>query len=73
MRYDDDEVEKLPPGQFKRLTGVKRETFEQMLAVLKASEQAEEASWATEHFEKSNGFLRTRQKEKRNPQNQVDA
>lgn len=37
MRYD--EAEGLPPGQFKRLTGVKRETFEQMLAVLKASEQ----------------------------------
>lgn len=37
MRYA--EVEGLPPGEFKRLTGVKRETFEQMLAVLKASEQ----------------------------------
>lgn len=37
MRYD--EIEGLPPGQFKRLTGVKRETFEQMLSVLSASEQ----------------------------------
>ena len=36
MRYD--EVEGLSPGQFKRLTGVKRETFEQMLSVLKQSE-----------------------------------
>jgi hypothetical protein len=30
-----NEVEELPPGQFKRLTGVKRETFGQMLAVLR--------------------------------------
>lgn len=37
MRYA--EVEGLLPGEFKRLTGVKQETFEQMLAVLKASEQ----------------------------------
>lgn len=36
MRYD--EVEGLPPGQFKRLTGVKRETFTQMLGVLRESE-----------------------------------
>lgn len=36
MRYD--EVGELPEGQFKRLTGVKRETFEQMLSVLKQSE-----------------------------------
>lgn len=36
MRYG--EVEALPPGEFKRLTGVKRETFEQMLAVLRQSE-----------------------------------
>ncbi len=32
------EVEGLPPGEFKRLTGVKRETFEQMLGVLRQSE-----------------------------------
>ena len=37
MRHS--EVEGLPPGAFKRLTGVKRETFERMLGVLKASEQ----------------------------------
>ena len=37
MRYD--EIKKLPPGQFKRLTSVKRETFEFMLSVLKQSEQ----------------------------------
>ena len=37
MSYD--EIEKLPPGQFKRLTGVKRETFAQMLSVLRTSEQ----------------------------------
>jgi hypothetical protein len=37
MRYD--EVEGLPAGQFKRLTGVKRETFQLMLSVLKQSEQ----------------------------------
>jgi hypothetical protein len=33
------EVEGLPAGQFKRLTGIKRETFERMLSVLKQSEQ----------------------------------
>ena len=37
MKYD--EVEGLPLGQFKRLTGVRRETFERMLGVLKQSEQ----------------------------------
>ena len=37
MRHE--EVKGLPPGQFKRLTGVKRETFELMLRVLKQSEQ----------------------------------
>ena len=37
MRYD--EVEGLPAGQFKRLTGVKRETFQLMLSMLKQSEQ----------------------------------
>ncbi len=37
MRYDA--VEALPPGEFKRLTGVKRETFERMLEVLRQSEQ----------------------------------
>ena len=42
MRYD--EVEELPPGQFKRLTGVKRETFTQMLAVLRESEQQKKRS-----------------------------
>lgn len=42
MKYD--EVEGLPPGQFKRLTGVKRETFEQMLSVLRASEQQKKRS-----------------------------
>lgn len=36
MRYD--EVEGLPPDQFKRLTRVKRETFTQMVSVLGASE-----------------------------------
>ena len=39
-----DEVERLPPEQFKRLTGVKRETFEQMLSVLKQSEQQKKRS-----------------------------
>lgn len=34
-----DEVEGLPPRQFKRLTGVRRETFAQMLSVLSASER----------------------------------
>lgn len=42
MRYD--EVEELPPEQFKRLTGVKRETFAQMLKVLKESEQRKKRS-----------------------------
>ena len=37
MRHE--EVKALPPGEFKRLTGVKRETFEQMLAVLRQSER----------------------------------
>jgi len=37
MRYA--EVEGLPPGQFKRLTGVKRETFTKMLNVLRESAQ----------------------------------
>jgi hypothetical protein len=39
-----DEVKGLPPGQFKRLTGVKRETFELMLSVLKQSEQQKKRS-----------------------------
>lgn len=38
------EVEGLPPEEFKRLTGVKRETFEQMLAVLRQSEQRKKRS-----------------------------
>jgi hypothetical protein len=42
MRYN--EVEGLPPGQFKRLTGVKRETFERMLAVLRQSERQKKRS-----------------------------
>lgn len=42
MRYD--EVEELPPGQFKRLNGVKRETFERMLAVLSESDQRKKRS-----------------------------
>ena len=42
MRYD--EVEGLPPGQFKRLTGVKRETFERMLAVLRQRGQQKKRS-----------------------------
>jgi hypothetical protein len=42
MRYD--EVEGLPRGQFKRLTGVKRETFERMLRVLKQREQQKKRS-----------------------------
>jgi hypothetical protein len=42
MRYE--EVEGLPPEQFKRLTGVKRETFKRMLAVLSASEQRKKRS-----------------------------
>ena len=42
MRYD--EVDGLRLGQFKRLTGVKRETFELMLSVLKQSEQDKKRS-----------------------------
>ena len=42
MRYN--EVAGLPPGQFKRLTGVKRETFAQILDVLSASEQQKKRS-----------------------------
>ncbi len=42
MRHE--EVKGLPPGQFKRLTGIKRETFERMLAVLSASEQQKKRS-----------------------------
>lgn len=42
MRYG--EVEGLSAGQFKRLTGVKRETFTQMLAVLRQSEQEKKRS-----------------------------
>lgn len=42
MRYD--EVAGLPPRQFKRLTGVKREVFEFMLSVLKQSEQDKKRS-----------------------------
>lgn len=38
------EVEGLSAGQFKRLTGVKRETFTQMLAVLRQSEQEKKRS-----------------------------
>jgi hypothetical protein len=34
----------LPPGQFKRLAGVKRKTFELMLSVLKQSEQQRKRS-----------------------------
>ena len=33
-----DEVKALPPEQFKRLTGVRRGTFERMLGVLKQNE-----------------------------------
>ena len=42
MRHS--EVEGLPPGEFKRLTGVKRETFEQMLGVLRQSERQKKRS-----------------------------
>lgn len=42
MRYD--EVEELPPGQFKRLPGVKQETFELMLSVLRQREQDKKRS-----------------------------
>lgn len=42
MRYD--EVEGLPPGQFKRLTGVKQETFELVLSVLRQREQDKKRS-----------------------------
>lgn len=40
----NDEVEGLPPGEFKRLTGVKRETFEQMLEVLRQNERQKKRS-----------------------------
>ncbi len=36
MRFK--EIESLLPGQFKRLTGIKRETFLKMLCVLRKSE-----------------------------------
>ncbi len=42
MRYED--IIGLTPGQFKRLTGVKCETFEQMLSVLKQSEEQKKRS-----------------------------
>ena len=42
MRYT--EIAGLPPGQFKRLTAVKREMFERMLSVLKQSEQDKKRS-----------------------------
>ncbi len=42
MRYDA--AERLPPGEFRRLTGVKRETFEQMLEVLRQSERQKNRS-----------------------------
>ncbi len=42
MRHS--EVEGLPPGEFKRLTGVKRETFEQMLEVLRQRERQKKRS-----------------------------
>lgn len=42
MRHE--EVKALPPGAFKRLTGVKRETFERMLGVLKEGEQNKKRS-----------------------------
>jgi hypothetical protein len=41
MRY---EAEGLLPGQFKRLTGVKQETFERMLAALRQREQQKKRS-----------------------------
>ncbi len=34
----------MPPGEFKQLTGVKRETFERMLEVLQQSEQQKKRS-----------------------------
>lgn len=42
MRYE--EVEMLPAGQFKRFAGVRRETFEQMLGVLRQSERQKKRS-----------------------------
>ena len=42
MRHS--EVEGLPPGEFKRLTGVKRETFGRMLRVLEEGEQQKKRS-----------------------------
>ena len=42
MRHD--EVEALSAGQFKRLTGVKRETFALMLSALRQSEQQKKRS-----------------------------
>lgn len=39
-----NEIEGLPPEQFKRRTGVKLETFEEMLAVLRASDQQKKRS-----------------------------
>ena len=42
MSYD--EVEQLPPGELKRLTGVKRRTFEQVLAVLEEGERQKKRS-----------------------------
>ena len=43
MRHEEVD-EGLPPGEFKRLTGVKRETFEQMLGVLQQSERRKKRS-----------------------------
>jgi hypothetical protein len=42
MRYE--EVNGMPPGQFKQLTGVRRDTFERMLSVLNQSEQKKRRS-----------------------------
>jgi hypothetical protein len=42
MRYE--EVKGLLPGQFKRLTGLKRETFERMLEALRQREQQKKRS-----------------------------
>lgn len=42
MRHS--EVEGLSPGEFKRLTGVRRETFAQMLGVLKEGERRKKRS-----------------------------
>jgi hypothetical protein len=57
MRYE--EVERLPSDQFKRLTGVKRETFEQMLAVLKTSEQQKKRSGRPSKLSLENQLLLT--------------